>query len=308
MLKIVGVFFVGCFLYFAYWIIDGKADRHLYSTAKKAVKVADNSEATRTLAPASPSVSAPTGAVAALDPSTKPNLGTAAPSTSGKRIALVIGNASYKANPLRNPINDANDFSKTLSNLGFSVINVRDGNLQQMRAAVRQFGDMLLSSDVGLVYYSGHGVEVKGKNYFIPVNADIQHEDEAADQSLDVGSILEKMGTAKKSVNILIVDACRDNPFPKAYRSGARGLAGMEAPSGTIIAYSTSPGKVALDGNGKNSPYTRNLIKAMEVPNRPVEIVFKEVRRTVQQETNNAQTPWENTSLSGDFYFKVQNN
>lgn len=308
MLKIVGVFVVGCCLYFAYWILDGKGDRALYSTAKKAVKVVDNSEATRTLSTEAPTVTPPSTAAATADSTTKPNLGSATPSAGGKRIALVIGNANYKTNPLRNPKNDADDFSKALGGLGFSVINVRDGSLQQMRAAVRQFGDQLLSSDVGLVYYSGHGVEVKGKNYFIPVNADIQHEDEAADQSLDVASILEKMGTAKKSVNILIVDACRDNPFPKAYRSGARGLASMEAPSGTIIAYSTSPGKVAMDGNGKNSPYTRNLIKAMEVPNRPVEIVFKEVRRTVQQETNNQQTPWENTSLSGDFYFKVQNN
>jgi uncharacterized caspase-like protein len=308
MLKIIGLFVVACCLYFAYWILDGKGDRTLHSAAKKAVKVVDNTEATRTLSTEAPVVIPPTGNAASPDAATKPNLGSATPAAGGKRIALVMGNSAYKTNPLRNPKNDADDFSKALSSLGFSVINVRDGNLQQMRAAVRQFGDQLLSSDVGLVYYSGHGVEVKGKNYFIPVNADIQHEDEAADQSLDVASILEKMGTAKKSVNILIVDACRDNPFPKAYRSGARGLASMEAPSGTIIAYSTSPGKVALDGNGKNSPYTSNLIKAMEVPNRPIEIVFKEVRRTVQQETKNAQTPWENTSLSGDFYFKVQNN
>jgi uncharacterized caspase-like protein len=177
-----------------------------------------------------------------------------------------------------------------------------------MRTALREFGDKLLSYDVGLVYYSGHGVEVKGRNYFIPVNADIMREDEIADQGLDVSLILEKMNTAGKGVNILIVDACRDDPFGRSFRSSSRGLAQMDAPRGTIIAYATSPGKVASDGDPRerNSPYTKNLVKAMQQPNKPIEQVFKEVRRAVQEETKNQQTPWENTSLSGDFYFKVQ--
>ena len=225
---------------------------------------------------------------------------------SGKRIALVVGNSSYKVRPLRNPRNDADDVSNSLRATGFQVIDLRDATLQQMRAGVRQFGDRLINNDVGLVYYSGHGVEVKGRNYFIPVNADIQREDEIADQGLDVSLILEKMNTAGKGVNILIVDACRDDPFGRSFRSSSRGLAQMDAPRGTIIAYATSPGKVASDGDGRNSPYTRNLIKAMQQPNKPIEQVFKEVRRAVQEETKNQQTPWENTSLSGDFYFKVQ--
>jgi uncharacterized caspase-like protein len=175
-----------------------------------------------------------------------------------------------------------------------------------MRAGVRQFGDRLINNDVGLVYYSGHGVEVKGRNYFIPVNADIQREDEIADQGLDVSLVLEKMSTAGKGVNILIVDACRDDPFGRSFRSSSRGLANMDAPRGTIIAYATSPGKVASDGDGRNSPYTKNLVRAMQQPNKPIEQVFKEVRRAVQEETKNQQTPWENTSLSGDFYFRVQ--
>ena len=107
-------------------------------------------------------------------------------------------------------------------------------------------------------------------------------------------------------MNILIVDACRDDPFGRSFRSTSRGLAQMDAPRGTIIAYATSPGKVASDGDGRNSPYTKNLVKAMQQPNKPIEQVFKEVRRAVQEETKNQQTPWENTSLSGDFYFKVQ--
>ena len=226
----------------------------------------------------------------------------------GKRVALVVGNKNYKVRPLQNSLNDADDMSRSLRTSGFEVIDLRDATLPQMRNAVRQFGDKLLTYDVGLVYYSGHGVEVKGRNYFIPVNADIQREDEIADQGLDVSLILEKMSTAGKGVNILIVDACRDDPFGRSFRSSSRGLATMDAPRGTIIAYATSPGKVASDGDPRerNSPYTKHLIKAMQSPNKPIEQVFKEVRRAVQDETKNQQTPWENTSLSGDFYFTVQ--
>lgn len=227
---------------------------------------------------------------------------------SEQRIALVVGNANYKVRPLKNSRNDADDVSRSLKATGFDVIDLRDATLPQMRTAVRQFGDRLINNDVGLVYYSGHGVEVKGRNYFIPVNADIQREDEIADQGLDVSLILEKMNTAGKGVNILIVDACRDDPFGRSFRSSSRGLAQMDAPRGTIIAYATSPGKVASDGDPRerNSPYTKHLVKAMQSPNKPIEQVFKEVRRAVQDETKNQQTPWENTSLSGDFYFKVQ--
>ena len=224
----------------------------------------------------------------------------------GKKIALVMGNAKYAVHPLDNPKNDADDISRALKGVGFEVIDVRDATLSQMRSAIRSFGDKLLNNDVGLVYYSGHGIEVKGRNYFIPVNADIKRSDEIADQSIDVGLILDKMETAQKPVNILIVDACRDDPFGRSFRSGSRGLATMDAPQGTIIAFATSPGKVAADGDGRNSPYTKNLVLAMQEPNVPIEQVFKKVRRAVQQETKNQQTPWENTSLSGDFYFKVQ--
>jgi len=224
----------------------------------------------------------------------------------GRRLALVIGNAAYTTRPLSNPRNDADDVSRALKGAGFDVIDLRDATLSQMRSATRQFGEKLMTNDVGLVYYSGHGIEVKGKNYFIPVNADIKSSDEVADQALDVSLILAKMDSAKKGVNILIVDACRDDPFGRSYRSNSRGLAAMDAPQGTIIAYATSPGNVAADGSGRNSPYTRNLVKAMQTPNLPVELMFKEVRRAVREETRNQQTPWENTSLSGNFYFKVQ--
>jgi hypothetical protein len=224
----------------------------------------------------------------------------------GKRIALVIGNAKYNIRPLQNPVNDADDVSKALKGSGFDVLDLRNASLREMTEGTRTFGDMLKTHDVGLVYYSGHGIEVKGRNYFIPVNADIKREDEVAFQSLDVGLILEKMATANKSVNIMIVDACRDDPFGRSFRSSSSGLAAVDAPKGSLIAFATSPGKVAADGDGRNSPYTKHLVRAMQLPNRKIEEVFKEVRRAVQAETKDQQTPWENTSLSGDFYFRVQ--
>lgn len=224
-------------------------------------------------------------------------------STSNKRLALVIGNAKYRNRPLANSKNDADDMSAVLKKFGFEVIDLRDANLSEMRRGVREFGNRLMSYDVGLVYYSGHGVEVKGRNYFLPVSEDIKHEDEVADQALDASLILEKMATAQKNVNILIVDACRTNNLGSRYRGGSGGLAPMEAPKGTIVAFSTSPGRVAEDGSDRNSPYTKHLLKNILVPNRPIETVFKATRRDVLEETKGRQTPWENTSLSGDFYF-----
>jgi uncharacterized caspase-like protein len=227
-------------------------------------------------------------------------------------VALVIGNATYKINPLKNPVNDSTDMARSLRSVGFDVIEANNTTLAQMREVTRRFADKLSNSDVGLVYYSGHGVEVKGKNYLIPVNADIKREYEVVDQAFDASQFLEMMdnirGPNNKRVNILIVDACRDDPFGRSFRSSSRGLAQMDAPRGTIIAYATSPGKVASDGDPRerNSPYTKHLVKAMQSPNKPIEQVFKEVRRAVQDETKNQQTPWENTSLSGDFFFKVQ--
>lgn len=222
-----------------------------------------------------------------------------------KRIALVIGNASYNSAPLKNPLNDAADISAALRQSGFEVIDQRNATLQEMTRGIREFGDKLLKSDVGLVYYSGHGLEVKGRNYLLPVNASMIREDEIAFQAVDANLILEKMNTAKKSVNILIVDACRDNPFARSFRSVNRGLAQMDAPTGTIVSFSTAPGKTASDGDGRNSPFTKNLVKAMMRADMPIEAMFKEVRKSVVEETKGQQTPWESSSLIGDFYFKV---
>ena len=227
----------------------------------------------------------------------------------GKRVALVIGNAKYKFSPLNNPVNDATDMAASLRSVGFDVIEVKDATLKQMRAATRQFADKLEVSDVGLVYYSGHGIEVKGKNYLIPVNADIRREYEVVDQAFDASNLLRMMESlqsgTKKRVNILIVDACRNNDLPKSWRSTNNGLARMDAPAGSFISFATAPGQVASDGQGRNSPYTKHLLNALKQPNVPIERVFKQVRRNVMDETGGEQVPWENSSLIGDFYFTV---
>jgi hypothetical protein len=231
-------------------------------------------------------------------------------SVNERRVALVIGNATYKVNPLKNPVNDSTDMARSLRSVGFEVIEANNTTLAQMREATRRFSDKLGNSDVGLVYYSGHGVEVKGKNYLIPVNADIKREYEVVDQAFDASQFLEMMdnirGPNNKRVNILIVDACRNNELQKSWRSTNNGLARMDAPGGTFISFATAPGRVAADGVGRNSPYTKHLLQALKQPNVPIEQVFKVVRRNVMEETKGEQIPWENSSLVGDFYFTIQ--
>ena len=225
-----------------------------------------------------------------------------------RRTALVIGNAKYAVNPLLNPVNDANDMARALRSVGFEVIEINNATLAQMRDATRRFADRLASSDVGLVYYSGHGVEVKGRNYLIPVNADIKREYEVSDQAFDASQFTEMMdairGPNNKRVNILLVDACRNNDLQRSWRSVGYGLARMDAPGGTFISFATAPGKVASDGAGRNSPYTKHLLQVMRQPDLPIEQVFKLVRRNVMEETKGEQIPWDNSSLVGDFVFK----
>lgn len=227
----------------------------------------------------------------------------------GKKVALVIGNASYRVQPLVNPVNDSGDIAKSLRARGFLVLERTNVTLAEMRRAVREFSDQIADSQVALVYYSGHGVELAGRNYFIPIGADIQRDYEVPDQAFDASQITELLQQSPtpsaQRVNILIVDACRDNPLPRSTRSMGQGLAKMDAPTGTFIAFSTAPGKVASDGSGRNSPFTKHLLAAIEMPNKPIEQVFKSVRKAVVEETNGAQVPWDNSSLIGDFYFNA---
>lgn len=221
---------------------------------------------------------------------------------SGPRVALVIGNAGYPTMPLSNPLNDARAVADTLDKLGFKVIRVENATQKQMFDAVRKFGDAL-KGGVGLFYYAGHGVQVKGHNYLLPVDASIEREDEVAYKAFDVGLVLEKMEAAKNPMNIVILDACRNNPFARSSRSATVGLAQMDAPTGSIVAFATAPGAEAADGTGGNGLYTTYLLKYMATPGLKVEDVFKRTRVAVKQESGGRQIPWESTSLEGDFYF-----
>src|SRR4051812_26660052 len=177
------------------------------------------------------------------------------------RYALVIGNSSYANGPLRNPVNDARAMAKALGEAGFSVRVVEDATFIGMQRAVRQWGDDITKGGVGLFYYAGHGLQVKGKNFLVPVNADIEREDEIEFSTLDVNVVLAKMDAAKNPLNIVILDACRDNPFARSFRSMSKGLVPMDAPTGTFIAFATAPGSTASDGTGQNGLYTEHLLK-----------------------------------------------
>lgn len=221
------------------------------------------------------------------------------------RLALIIGNATYKSSPLSNPVNDARLMDKVLKDAGFTTIKAENASIRDMRRLVRDFGDKLKASGgVGLFYYAGHGVQVRGENFLVSTDSDIRNEDEVADDSVNVSVILDKMQSAGNRMNLIILDACRDNPFVNKSRSSAAGLATINAPSGSLVAYATAPGSVASDGKGQNGLYTEFLAKAIQQPGLAVEEVFKQVRTAVRIGSNNKQTPWENTALEGQFYFK----
>jgi hypothetical protein len=222
------------------------------------------------------------------------------------RLALIIGNASYKSSPLNNPVNDARLMDKVLKDAGFTTIKAENASIRDMRRLIRDFGDKLKASGgVGLFYFAGHGVQVRGENFLVSTDSDIRNEDEVADDSVNVSVILEKMQTANNRMNLIILDACRNNPFASKSRSALSGLAAINAPSGSLVAYSTAPGSVASDGKGQNGLYTEYLAKAISQPGLPVEEVFKQVRSSVRKDSNFQQTPWENTALEGAFFFKA---
>ncbi len=226
------------------------------------------------------------------------------PSAAGaeRRIALVIGNSSYETGPLKNPVNDATDMAAALQKLGFTVILKKNANLQTMEEALEDFGNRLKRGGVGLFYYAGHGIQMNGANYLIPVGTKINKESDIRYKGLDAGRILDEMANANNGLNIVMLDACRDNPFARSFRSAARGLAIVSsAPTGTFISYSTSPGQVARDGDGRNSPYTKALIRYMKEPGLTIGDVFIKVRQELRKDTG--QTPWELSSLEGNFYF-----
>ena len=225
-----------------------------------------------------------------------------------KRIALIIGNSDYINGRLYNPLNDATDMNSTLKALGFSVMKYENCDQKTMKKAIDKFGKQLDDHEVGLFFYAGHGVQVSGKNYLIPVDAKLENENDVEYDCVRADRILAKMEGAGSRTNIVILDACRDNPFEKRWKRGSEGsgLAFMNAPSGSLIAYATSPGNTALNGSGRNGLYTSALLRHIKKPNLKIEEVFKIVRKTVIDESNGMQIPWESTSLTGEFYFKKQ--
>jgi len=221
-----------------------------------------------------------------------------------KRVALIVGNAAYKSAPLKNPVNDARALARALSQLGFEVQLEENVSHQGFMNALRTFGNRLRETQgVGLFYYAGHGMQIKGGNFLIPVDAAIEAEDEVRYFSIDAGQVLDKMEQAGNRLNIVILDACRDNPFARRFRSKQSGLAQMDAPSGMLIAFATAPGAVAFDGDGNNGVYTKYLLQNLTLPGLPIELVLKRVRESVSNETGQKQIPWESSSLLGDFFF-----
>jgi hypothetical protein len=228
-----------------------------------------------------------------------------------KRLALVIGNADYlNGNTLQNPVNDAKAIATALKDVGFTVLLYTNSDLKTMKKAMDDFGEQLQDYSVGLFYYAGHGMQVNGNNYLIPVDASLKVEQDVDYDCIDAGRLLGKMEAAGTLTNIVMLDACRDNPFARSWSTrsagqGGTGLAFMNAPSGSIIAYATSPGKTASDGTGKNGLYTEAILQYIKVPSLSIEDFFKNVRVTVEKNSNRAQTPWESTSLKGNFFFTI---
>ncbi len=220
------------------------------------------------------------------------------------RYALVIGNAKYRASPLRNSVNDATDIASALRSSGFKVTLLKNGSHRQMKKAIKKFGRNLSNGGVGLFYFAGHGLQVDGHNYLVPIGADLDTESEVEYEAIDAGRVLGQMEDAGNDVNIVILDACRNNPYARSFRSARKGLAQMDAPTGSIVAYSTAPGSVAADGHGRNGVYTKHLLKYMRQENLTIGQLLMQVRKGVLRETGKKQIPWESSSLTGNFYFR----
>ncbi|MEQ9468402.1 MAG: caspase family protein [Ekhidna sp.] len=221
-----------------------------------------------------------------------------------RRVALVIGNAGYSgAGALNNTINDAESMTKTLKELGFEVTSVLDGSYEDMKRAIYKYGTSIRDVDVSVFFYAGHGLEIEGVNYLVPVDASIASALDVKIKTIPLTGVLRTIEYANEDgLNMIILDACRNNPFPTGKRGGA-GLAKETPPSGTLIAYSTGPGNVASDGEGDNGLYTGELIKQMKQPQR-IEDVFMRTRNSVEELSDGAQQPWEEARLKGIFYLK----
>ena len=229
------------------------------------------------------------------------------------RVALVIGNANYEEGALSNPVNDATDMAKALRELGFEVTLFQNQDLRSMETAINDFSRQLRKGGVGVFYYAGHGVQVEGENYLIPLKAQLLNEKDARYEAVALGKVLNAMEEARNQVNIIIIDACRDNPFYRRWRSSrrssnVRGLTAVSPATGIIIAYATREGNTAADGVGqRNSPFTSALLENIKKPNIDVQLMFRRVSTSVKEKTNAAQQPWTEGDLEGgEFYLNPQ--
>jgi hypothetical protein len=223
------------------------------------------------------------------------------------RLALVIGNSAYRTvSPLPNPVNDAKAMADFLTKAGFDVTPASDLTQADMRATVGTFAAKIAragSDTIALVYYAGHGVQIDGENFLVPVDVRIERESEVPLQAFRLADLMNTLSSVPSRMRIVMLDACRNNPFSQINKTAGRGLAIVDAPAGSIVSYSTSPGAEAEDGSGDNSPYTSALLRVAAEPGLPIEQAFKRTRLSVNQATSGRQTPWESSSLSTDFAF-----
>jgi tetratricopeptide (TPR) repeat protein len=245
-------------------------------------------------------------------PTSSPSQPQSVPSSgappAGRRVALVIGNSNYRyASRLANPANDATDIAQALQKLGFDVVEGRDLDKRDMDDKLREFGRKLDKADLALFFYAGHGMQVGGKNYLIPVDAKLERQGDLNLDAVDVGFVLAQMETEKR-VNLVFLDACRDNPLARSFArslgtrsaSVGQGLASIQSGLGTMIAYATQPDNVALDGEGRNSPFTAALLKHLSTPGLEIGALMRRVRADVVTSTREKQVPWDHSSLIGE--------
>ena len=225
--------------------------------------------------------------------------------TSNKRQAFVIGNSEYQyAGRLRNPVNDARAIGSTLQQLGFEVTTLTNASQRQMERSIKQFGRQLRDSKgVGLFYYAGHGMQFDGENYLLPTDIDPSTEEDVRYDAVPVGKLLAQMRAADNKMNVVILDACRNNPFARSFRTFNPGLVQVNAAAGTFISFATAPGQVAADGSGNNGLFTSKLLQHLKTPGIRIEEVFKRTTVDVYEASNKRQAPWVQYSVIGDFFF-----
>ncbi|MGI9385532.1 MAG: caspase family protein [Methyloligellaceae bacterium] len=276
----------------------------------------------RFLAPDAGTTTPPARVTVAPSKKNGPDSGPVVPAPAeieGQRVALVIGNGAYSAQSriprLANPPNDGRDMARALRGLGFKVIEAIDADLDGMQSAVDRFGREAVGAWIALVFYAGHGIQANGENYLLPVSISLDKHEDLLEQSFSLSEVMRALTAAKPSLSLVILDACRNNPVTTKLATNAKarglaririgkGLARHKGAPGTLIAYSTDPNNVADDGSGRNSPFTKALLKHMQEPELEIRLMFGNVREAVSKETKAKQTPWVEEAVLGRFYFK----